>query len=521
MQKIKLTILFILVGIFSQSCSDDLELTPEVAATKYSFWKNEGDLAQGTRNVMIMLKDYMGQIQYTPCSNRGVVNDNPRTDGNDYRDYRWTIESINESVRTNGSFSSWANIYEVISYANHVIENIDIPKLDDETRREFWLGQALFYRSFAYFHLVRSYGDVVLIKSLDDTGAKARTPWRLVLDYALEGALEARKLLQPFDKLVDMKGNKITDKQYAGRGSANALIAHICAYRAGVGNTDADKEYLEDAIAACTRVIEGDKELGDTKAEFELLSIDAVCNDVMEGHSKEGVWEINGDFHENYFDYLEFSVFKAASAYPFNEFAFNINDENLRPIVVKKTTVAEMYKNEDERREAYFYQFDSDPNPANEYAFPYKWRDAYKVQQYGSTVLKRFKGNNLIFRLSGIYLLRAECYSKISGMEDKAIADLNTIRTRANADLYNPTENEGNLTYTIFKEREKELLWEGHRFFDIQRNHLWKTELTGSAKNFTEQDVKDGALWLPVSKGAFFENDLMRESAFWNLNLKY
>lgn len=520
MQRNIFIIIIALAGLLSQSCSDKLELTPEVAATRYSFWKTEKDLAAATRYAMALTKENIGIVQFSHCAKRGVVNDNPISYGEYYRDYRWTIESINIARKGDAAFPSWGNYYGLIAAINHVVEHIDLPVLSDESRREFWLGQALFMRSFTYFHLVRNFGDVVLIKNIKDSGAKARTPWREVLEYALEDARKARTLLKPFTTLVDEDNDAIKDKQYAGRGSVNALIAHICAYRAGVGNTVDDKVYLDEAIEACTRVIKGDTEMGDDGSSFSFYSTEDVCKKVMLGHSDEAVWEINGDTHDQYYTNNDFTVFRHAAIYPFFENKFDINNWNAPAIVIKKTTVSEMYKNGDERRNAYFYKFDEDLNPNNEYAFPYKWRDAEFLQIYDYPQLQRFLGNQIVFRLSGIYLLRAECYSKVPGKEGLAIDDLNRIRGNANADLYNTSEYNGDLTYAIFKEREKELLWEGHRFFDIQRNHLWRTELTGSAREFTDQDVIDGALWLPVSTGAFYENDLMRESAFWNKNLK-
>ena len=65
-----------------------------------------------------------------------------------------------------------------------------------------------------------------------------------------------------------------------------------------------------------------------------------------------------------------------------------------------------------------------------------------------------------------------------------AIADLNKIRDRAKAKRYSESEYDGNLRYAIFKEREKELLMEGTRYFDVLRNGYIKRSFTEISETF-------------------------------------
>ena len=90
----------------------------------------------------------------------------------------------------------------------------------------------------------------------------------------------------------------------------------------------------------------------------------------------------------------------------------------------------------------------------------------------GTTWIKKFPGiagdfkrnNPRIFRLAEAYLIAAEAALKISKQSD-ANTYLDAIRKRANPE--NPT-----ITCTldeVLKERRKELIGEGHRFFDLMR----------------------------------------------------
>jgi hypothetical protein len=78
--------------------------------------------------------------------------------------------------------------------------------------------------------------------------------------------------------------------------------------------------------------------------------------------------------------------------------------------------------------------------------------------------------NNIkIIRLSEIYLNRAEAYAE-SGNLISSLADLNVIRKRANPSALNFTTTDKQvLLDEIFRERRRELAFEGHTFFDIAR----------------------------------------------------
>jgi hypothetical protein len=77
---------------------------------------------------------------------------------------------------------------------------------------------------------------------------------------------------------------------------------------------------------------------------------------------------------------------------------------------------------------------------------------------------KKFQGDagTVLIRLSEIYLIRAEANAQL-GLINEALDDLNSIRNRANLDTL---FNLGNDFEEIFKERRRELAFEGHLLFD-------------------------------------------------------
>ncbi|MFB9054028.1 RagB/SusD family nutrient uptake outer membrane protein [Formosa undariae] len=79
--------------------------------------------------------------------------------------------------------------------------------------------------------------------------------------------------------------------------------------------------------------------------------------------------------------------------------------------------------------------------------------------------------NIKILRLAEQYLIRAEAYAK-GGETTLAQADLNAVIKRANPDASDITETGTALLSRILEERRKELAFEGHRLFDLNRNKM-------------------------------------------------
>ena len=521
MKKISNIILVFFVIAIS-ACTDDLELTPEVSATHYNFWKTEADAIGVVHDLMASVKKACGPGQQCYNSLRGFICDREDSVSYSFLQVRWTDDVVS-SQHAAGQMPGWGSLYGNIFKCHDIIENINRVEWSNPEFRNFWLGQAHFMKAYNYWMIVRNFGDAPMVSFKEDHGPKARAPWREVLDTALVHANIARKLLPPYADAQELLPTVVDTKQYGGRGAVNALIAHICAYRGGLGIQPEDSKYLDMAAEACTRVIEGDMTFDDgySKApEFKLESSpENVCINTLGGDSDEQVFIIDGKFELGYFEGTSFGTVFKSIGYPYYS-GMKTKEPKKGPAgVLYYNRADKMYPVGDLRREAYFYQFDVYLNdPESIYPYCYKLRKPSYRTSFNNSSIARFYGHNVVFRLADIILLRAECYAK-TGKEDQAVIDLNKIRSRANADLYTNEEYDGDLSMAIFREREKELIWEGYRFYDIQRNHLWNTELNTFDLNYTEQDVIDGALWMPVHRLAFKDNGLMRQSVYWNLHL--
>lgn len=98
------------------------------------------------------------------------------------------------------------------------------------------------------------------------------------------------------------------------------------------------------------------------------------------------------------------------------------------------------------------------------------------------------------FRLSELYLIRAEAAAE-TNKPDVAMADVNTIRARANASLLT---NATNIKENILLERRKELCFEGHLLFDLVRNQRGVSRNDGCISNVCGLNYPSPKFILPI-----------------------
>ncbi|ANW96811.1 carbohydrate-binding protein SusD [Wenyingzhuangia fucanilytica] len=163
MKNIKfITVVFL--AIFAASCEDDfLSPLPTSAISADGFYNNEEELEAGVINMYDGLQgvndtdsdsNHSTQIEFYLTEMRS---DNTRTksgEGEAAQFETYTVQSTNGIVA-----DYYRSMYNVIYRANTVLENIDAAT----TKKAQFEGEAKFVRAYAYFNLVRLFGDVPLI----------------------------------------------------------------------------------------------------------------------------------------------------------------------------------------------------------------------------------------------------------------------------------------------------------------------------------------------------------------------
>ena len=503
---------YVLCCILLTACDSLLDVVPENASTIGNFFKSEKELESITAEMNSIIRSYF--MEDNAHVFMGILADRAENGMDEIRDLK--SSALDEDGSPN---IIWKNHYEAIYLANLILENIGNIKNVEADRVDFHVGQAYFVKGLLYFDLARRWGKVIITKNTSVTSAYATSPTLEVIDTAIVNAQKAFAILPLFEDMKDISGNVCTIKQYGCKGSAAALLAHLYAWKGSVidlyGFEGDSKKCYEESVEWATQLISkkvGQYELARTPEELcQYMSDSKAVN-------PESIFELMLDTYSSSWPtsrvWARFYV-----NWPVNKYAELGDFEYGNTFYLYNETILEMYSENDKRRKAFFYKFEEASQESSKYytgyAYLNKWRNGlYIADKYSDTGedFATFDANYSYWRLADIYLLRAECYVKLG--DSRAEGDLNKIRERAGAALY-PAAGDGDLQYAIFKEREKELIAEGHRYYDVIRNQYFRTELSPSFSRLTDKDVEDGALFLPISSTAFIMNDVIRQNRYW------
>lgn len=498
----------VLIMLLGVSCDSLLDLEPKNGITFEHYFETEQDLEALVAQMHGDLRTALTMV--TKQELMGLRADVVKN-GSDMEKIR---ELNTDYFLKNDNQQQWKPYYNVLAIADLFFDNYRKAESVAPDRVRFYQGQAEFVRAMCYFYLVRMWGDAVITKGSNYIDKYAKSTASAVVDTAIHAALRAYDMLPKYGDLRNSNDKPLTSKQYGCKGSVAALLAHLYAWRAYIVNGTDD---LEEAEKWASKLIE-EKYREEVGVYTLAANPEAVCAEVMSRGSEESIFELEINYQDNSI-YSDFLPAQAMITTPIVK-----TDEKMdivgKDLGITIEEVNKMYPKGDGRREAYFYNLDDPEWQEAGLAYLYKWRKArYVTSVAGEIWFNGMDVNRVIFRLADMYLLRAECRAKLNDPAG-AKADLNAIRRRAGAEEW-PSENDsGDLRYDIFKEREKELLYEGHRYYDVIRNGYWKTELQGNFTTLSEDEVKDGALYLPVPQTAFSQNDLMIQNTYWASKMK-
>ena len=213
-------LLVLLLSSLFLSCEDTLRMIPENSVTFENAFENEHEIEIG----LLTVERYVRKSLYLTTI--------PSSHG-EYTDYRYKGDAglLRES-NPQAYTAAWSHYYEIIALVNVMLPYIDRVEMSQE-RRDFYKGQVYFTKALAYFELGRKWGDCPVIRDEVEYAPITYSSWVEVIDYALELAREAVRLLPDYSEMTDYKGNSITYKCTPNKGAAQALLANLCAWKAG------------------------------------------------------------------------------------------------------------------------------------------------------------------------------------------------------------------------------------------------------------------------------------------------
>ena len=523
--------------MLAASCS--LDIVPENAITYPSYFRTEQDIEAVVSQMQSFVKssktpyriqDYAGE-KFDVAANWNTSA---------------SVRAFNPA--TIKSNTNWKPIYDAIYMANVILENTHRAEGVAQERIDFYNGLANFCKGYLYLELSKLWGEAVITKSSLPGEKYAKSSKIEVINEAIRCGELAYEQLPFYENMKLGNGTAITSKQFGNKGAAAALLAHAYAWKAGL--IDFFSIQGEDSRAAREKAVYWAGELIEGRAgstyrletnPHELVTVG--LKGTLEGHvGHEDIFELETDIKDPIEPIMRFFT-RAGYYWPFNPSSSDAASHNTNNVGlgVSPAKLAEIYIYNDTEKDLRLPAFFSDgiynpKDPAqNKVAYTgWNWTEVNKLEMAPpikvrypiyvpatwdptTTIISTWEQNTIIFRLGEIILLRAEC-NAILGNSGPAQTDLNAIRTRAGIKSWPNGSETTDLQLAIFRERERELMFEGYRFFDIIRNGYHKTELPTAWANMPENDIMDGAYFMPVATGAFTRNDLMRQNTFW---LKY
>lgn len=160
MKHIKILILPILIILVTVSCNMNLDRLPETNLSDQAFWNTEDNFKAACNQL------------YTFVSGPAIVYDDCRSDFAS----PIALNNISDGSRVTPSTSSdWDTPYKLIFTANKIIEKSDNADFPSKDR---WIAEARFWRAYAYFDLVKKFGNVPLVLKVLDINSPEFTKGR-------------------------------------------------------------------------------------------------------------------------------------------------------------------------------------------------------------------------------------------------------------------------------------------------------------------------------------------------------
>lgn len=246
MIRIKNICLFFLLAAVGTGCKKNLDLTPLDKISDASYWKTSNDFKLFDNDFYNGLQ---GASNYT--ENNSDIAFGTGTDAATGVDNR---SKSNGSYQPQANSDLWNNSYKYIRAANYLLQKAEGSSLGNSIDR--WTGEALFFRAYNYWNLVKSFGGVPKIdKVLDVTSPELYTPRSSqsdIIDFILADLDNAITKLPLQSQLTGDELGRVT------QGAALALKARAALYMgtwAKYHNTGDPSKYLQAAIDASEKMI--------------------------------------------------------------------------------------------------------------------------------------------------------------------------------------------------------------------------------------------------------------------------
>lgn len=516
----------ILVSIFvlsSISCQKILEEKPISFLSPENFYKNESDAKAAINAVYGALYTYDLYLQ--PMWNL-IMLDDDHVSGADW--FLGTSGAGNPQGYW-GVDGPWIGCYTVISRANTVLENVvNINNNIDTVVKRRILGEAYFFRGWAYFQLVQLYGGVPIRTKSLSADPTASVPRSSVMDVYKQIIADFQSAESNLLSKNDAKAGEIGR---VTKGVAKAFLAKTYLTMASGaatgnisvrgGNDNGNYTYTKTVVAGLDGISSKDYYTLARDKALEVItsneySLFTNWTDIWSkaGRNKtEHMWQLQAlggtAFVNELHNYMSaFSTFGRGAMWFTNNHYRDYDTTDVRVL----NGVSHNYEMNNAARTKYFY-------PSWQ-AYNYRIVNGITYANNGTTddraytikysdvadpTVSRSDAHFSMIRFAELYLMVAEADNEINnGPTQQAITALNTIRTRAKAQIAPANLNRDEFRSYVLAERAREFVFEGIRRYDLMRWGIYlqvMNKITSGQNNITKiRNTRNLLLPIPQSE---------------------
>ncbi len=509
------------------SCNDFLTIYPTDKTIGEDFWKTKEDV-QG-----MVTGAYGSMISYG-CQERAIIWGAYRSDELvKYSSYNNTnLENISAvNLLPQNSYNSWESFYAVINRCNIVLNHAaDVMENDpaftkgdyDETR-----AQMLALRSLCYFYLVRTFRDVpYTTQSYEDDDQEMVIPQVApdsVLQYCINDLEEAERYIMKSGAYGKQDWRNVG---YFTRDAVRALLADIYLWRASINHSQADYQkcisYADQIIKAKDEYFQANTTgmAAMDKDPYHLIDRDMAFSSIfVDGNSSESIleWQYDGSNNSNlalenlYYETGNSENHQTTSALMASQI-FNFYDEKAntaqgQKVYVSKNDYRYWYNvygvNSEEATELSVRKmvsqdgYVSSGNQAS--TDPTKFNVG--ETQNNRRTFDNYRQNWIVYRLTDVMLMKAEALVQTAANDsDRVVLDqafnlVQAVNKRSMAKNVSDTlqisafPDRESMELLVLAERERELCFEGKRWFDLMRycyRHMEGVDLKTKLADRTE-----------------------------------